>query len=232
MIQKELHVFGKTFRLSLRNDGDVAVADEVLVNRNYRFCEEVIKKATGCVIDIGGHLGFFSLMASALNAKVPIYCYEPYSGNYAIMKKNFKDNHIQNVFPKQVAVSNQVGEAQLKLSKEDLNHSLIMAIEPTGQNEKVQTTTLEHIFEKNRIERCDLLKLDCEGSEYDILGTVSKPLFSRIGHIFLEYHDWNRAQGRAKSQDLQNYLKSVGYKIQRFPNARMPELGYLWATKN
>ena len=87
------------------------------------------------------------------------------------------------------------------------------------------------IFDKNRIARCDLLKLDCEGSEYDILGGVSRPLFDKINNIFLEYHDWDKALGRAKSHDLQKFLRSIGYKIQRFPNAKMPELGYLWCIR-
>jgi FkbM family methyltransferase len=231
MIKKELRVFGQTLNLHLRNEGDFAVADEVLVNRNYRACEETIKKASGCVIDIGAHLGFFSLMASLINPKVPIYSYEPHVENYSILKLNLRENQVQNVFPKQVAVSDQSGMGELILSKEDMNHSLTKAIEPTGLTQKVQTSTLEQIFQKNRIMRCDLLKMDCEGCEYKIVESTSKELFSKIDRIFLEYHDWDQTGHHAKSNELQKHLQKMGYKVQRFPNAKMAELGYLWATK-
>jgi FkbM family methyltransferase len=39
----------------------------------------------------------------------------------------------------------------------------------------VQGTTLDEIFGAFHIEKCDLLKIDCEGAEYDILFHTSAP---------------------------------------------------------
>lgn len=228
MIQKEIPIFGKTLKITLRNEVDSTVADEVLVNRGYRLCEDAIKNAKGPVIDIGGHLGFFSLMASALRTTLPIYCFEPHAENFELLKKNLKDNGARNVIPKQVAVSDTVGEVELQLSHEDLNHSLVSAIEPTGQTQKVQSTTLEKIFEKNSIQHCGLLKLDCEGSEYDILHSTPKTVFGKIQAIFLEYHEWSE---KGLADALKIHLEKLGFKVKKFPNARMAQLGYLWATK-
>jgi len=228
MVSKDLKVFGKNIHLSIRNDGDFAIAHELFLDRQYRFCEEVIKKAKNCIIDIGGHLGFFSIMASILNPNVPIYSFEPHIGNYALLKENLKNNHIKNVTAKQVAVSSAVGQTELKLSKEDLNHSLTMAIEPTGETQKVQTTTLERIFIKNNINICDLLKLDCEGSEYEIIYSAPKLIFNKISNLFLEYHDW---ENKGESDKLKYYLQSLGYKVQKFPNAKMSALGFLWCHR-
>jgi len=228
MPTKEIKIFGKTIKLSLRNDGDFAMANELFLDRQYRFCDEAIKKAKNCIIDIGGHLGFFSILASILNPNVPIYSFEPHIGNYALLKENLKNNRIKNVYPKQLAVSDKTGEAELKLSKEDLNHSLAMAIEPTGETQKVQTITLERIFAKNNANICNLLKLDCEGSEYEIIYSAPKSIFSKINNIFLEYHDWEKSDN---SDKLKSYLQSVGYKVQKFPNSKMPALGFLWCRK-
>lgn len=213
----------------MRNDGDFAIANELFIDRQYRFCDEVIKKAKNCVIDIGGHLGFFSIMASLLNSVVLIYSFEPHIGNYGLLKENLKNNHIKNVFPKQLAVSDKIGETELKLSKEDLNHSLEKAIEPTNETQKVQTTTLDRIFQKNGIVKCDLLKLDCEGSEFKIIYSTPKEVFRKIDNIFLEYHDWIDGEN---SDKLKSYLINIGYKVQKFPNSKMRELGFLWCVKN
>jgi len=219
----------------MRNEGDLAIANELFLDHQYQYCDEVIRQADpmpdgrqACIIDIGGHLGFFSLYASLLNPRVPIYAFEPHDGNYELLKTNLKENRVKNVTPRRLAVSDRAGEAELLISAEDLNHSLNKAIEPTGEIQKVQTTTLERIMEKNRIERCDLLKMDCEGAEFEIIYGTPVDLFKKIDHIFLEYHDW--IQG-GDSRKLQQYLEKLGYKVQRIQNSRMKELGFLWCRR-
>lgn len=225
-MQKEIKIFGKALTLTLRNDGDFAVANELFLDRQYQVCESVIRSAKTCVLDVGGHLGFFSLMAATINPSVPIFLFEPHEGNFALLKENLKQNHVRTVIPRRLAVSDHVGEAQLLLSKEDLNHSLVKAIEPTDAVQTVQATTLERIFEKNRLTSCDLLKLDCEGSEFAILPNTSDEVLKKIRHIFLEYHDWTDPTG---SDRLMSFLVSKGFKVNKFPNAKMKELGFLWA---
>lgn len=225
MIQRPLKYLGQNLTVNLRNDGDFAIANELFLERQYQFCDETIKKADCAVIDIGGHLGFFSLMAASLNAKIPIYTYEPFLGNYELLKQNLKDNRVKNVYARQQAVSDVNDELELQLSREDLNHSIIKAIEPTGETQKVRSTTLERIFQRNHIKKCDLIKLDCEGSEFKIIYGTPKELFSKIDHIFLEYHDWIQGEN---SNKLKNYLENLGYKVKKYPNHKMKELGFLW----
>lgn len=221
-------MFGKPLTLTLRNDGDLVIANELFLDHQYRYCDETIKKAKNSIIDIGGHLGFFSIMCNLLNSKVPIYSFEPHEGNFKLLKTNLKNNHVKNVTAKQVAVSDEVAQLELQISEEDLNHSMVKAIEPTGLTQKVQTTTLERIFQKNRIKKCDLLKLDCEGSEFKIILNSPKELFKKIDHIFLEYHDW---AGAGHSSELKQYLINLGYKVEQYPNHKMKELGFLWCRK-
>ncbi len=142
MIQKEVKIFGKTVDLIMRNDGDYSVASELFLDHQYRFCDEVIKSTKNPIIDIGGHLGFFSLYASLLNSSIPIYTFEPHEGNYQLLKTNLKNNRIKNVFSKNLAIDKKVGQVKLQISKEDLNHSTLQAIEPTGESQTIQTTTL------------------------------------------------------------------------------------------
>jgi len=228
MIQKEIKIFGKTIDLTLRNEGDLSIANELFLDHQYRFCDEVIKNAKSSILDIGGHLGFFSLYAALLNSKVPLYSFEPHIGNYEILKKNIKQNRIKNVTPKNLALDKEMKQMKLQISQEDLNHSTIRAIEPTGESQSIQTTTLERIFYKNRIEKCDLIKIDCEGSEFDIIYNAPKEIFNKTSNIFLEYHDWIEGEN---SNKLKDFLKNQGYKVEKYPNNKMKELGFMWCTK-
>ena len=45
MINREIKVFGRLMRLTMRNDGDFAIANELFLDHQYRFCDETIKKA-------------------------------------------------------------------------------------------------------------------------------------------------------------------------------------------
>ncbi len=227
-MQRESKIFGKDVVLNMRNDGDLAIANELFLDHQYRFCDEVIKKAKDCVIDIGGHLGFFSLYASVLNSDVPIYSFEPHIGNYEILKQNLKNNRIKNVISKQLAVSDKVGEDELQISKEDLNHALIDPIEPTGEIQKVQTTTLKRIFSKNDIGHCDLVKIDCEGAEFALIYAVPDEILDRVSNIFLEYHDWIKGEN---SNELKQFLEKKRFKVEKYPNNKMKELGFLWCWK-
>ena len=206
-MQKKVKIFGKMITLNMRNDGDYAIAHELFLDHQYKHCDEVIRKSEDAIIDIGGHLGFFSLYASLLNPKVPIYSFEPHNGNFELLKRNLKDNRVKNVVPWNLAVSNKEGPINLLLSKEDLNHSTVKAIESTGEVQKTQATTLEKIFDRHQIGHCDLLKIDCEGAEFAILEDMPKSVYDRVSNIFLEYHDWVPGKN---------------------PNSKMPELGFLW----
>lgn len=228
MINREVKIFGKTLHLTLRDRGDESVTSEVFVKRGYKICEETIRNAQGPIVDIGGHIGLFCLLASALRSNLPIYSFEPHDDNFETLKRNLKDNGVQNVTAIRAAVSDRVGEADLILSQQDLNHSLALAIEPTGKTQTVPTTTLERIFDQCKIDRCGLLKIDCEGSEYEILYSTPKPIFDKIQAIFLEYHEWSE---KGLADALKIHLEKMGFKVKKIPNSKMEELGYLWATK-
>lgn len=227
-MQKEIKIFGQTVRLNMRNDGDYAIAHELFLDHQYRYCDEVIRKAENAIIDIGGHLGFFSLYASLLNPRVPIYSFEPHNGNFELLKKNLKENRVKNVTAKNLAVSDQVGEVELLISQEDLNHSIVHAIEPTNEVQKAQSTTLEKILSRHELGQVDLLKIDCEGAEFPIIEDSPSTVFEKLSNIFLEYHDW---VPNGNHRRLKKFLEGQGYKVQDFPNSKMPELGFLWGQK-
>ena len=228
MISKDVKISGKLLKVTLRDRGDESVAEEVLARRGYKICEEAIRNAQGPIVDIGGHIGLFSLLASTLRPNLPIYSFEPHADNFELLEQNLKNNGIKNVKAIREAVSDRVGEADLLLSQQNLNHSLALAIEPTGKIQTVQATTLEKIFEKNSIQQCGLLKIDCEGSEYEILYSTPKAIFDKIQAIFLEYHEWSE---KGLADALKIHLEKMGFRVKKIPNAKMEELGYLWATK-
>ncbi|MGC9057583.1 MAG: FkbM family methyltransferase, partial [Candidatus Micrarchaeia archaeon] len=54
-------------------------------------------------------------------------------------------------------------------------------------SEEVEVITLKDVFEQNNLKKIDILKIDTEGSEYNILSKAEQ-LLGKIHNILLEYH--------------------------------------------
>ncbi|MEM3845964.1 MAG: FkbM family methyltransferase, partial [Candidatus Parvarchaeota archaeon] len=87
---------------------------------------------------------------------------------------------------------------------------------------KVDQTTIEDILEMFNEEPIHLLKMDCEGCEYQSLGSLPSASFSRIQKIILEYHNG--------IQNLSNILQNNGYAV-KINSALDNKMGYLTGEK-
>ena len=52
----------------------------------------------------------------------------------------------------------------------------------------IPCTSLDEIFRNNHIEICDFLKMDCVGTEFDILYKCPQKILTRIKKIAMEVH--------------------------------------------
>ena len=174
--------YNKTpIKIIIRSDADDSVFNEIFVEREYKNVEPVIKNAKTQIIDIGGHTGMFAIYARILNPNVPIVTFEPENQNYKHLKENLKLNHIKNIKTKNLAVSNKEGQTALFLSEDSHNHSLTKKSEKT---QITQTTTLEKIITK----QTDLVKMDCEGAEFEIIEKTPLKTLRLIKNLYIEYH--------------------------------------------
>src|SRR5207249_2661778 len=90
--------------------------------------------------------------------------------------------------------------------------------------ELVKTISLNDIVSKEGISCVHLLKMDCEGSEYDIIAGASKSTFSKISRIIVEYH-------HGKAGEMVENLQQHGFKLEKQSRATEKE-GMLWFRKS
>ena len=140
------------------------------------------------VIDIGAHIGLFSLFVSQYCKNGKIFSYEPIEENYNILKENTELNKIKNIIPFNSAVSNQSNKLKIFIDSDDSAHSIF---ESDKKFIEVNSTTIKSIFDENEIKNCNLLKLDCEGAEYQIIESIPKEYFLKIDKMIIEYHKAN-----------------------------------------
>jgi len=181
------------------------------------------------IIDLGAQIGFFSVFASRKAEK--IFAFEPVTENFELLKKNIKLNKLENkIFPFNLAVSDKKGKEKIFLSETNTgSHSIYGFKEPEqekgssinyflngkGFSKKnfveVSSITLDEIFTANKINQCDLLKIDIEGAEYNVLYNLSDSCFKKIHRIVMEVHDIDEKKNNLAY--LMKFLESKGFKV-------------------
>ena len=161
------------------------------------------------VIDIGASVGLFTrymLNKGATNV-ASVECDDR---SIIALTGNFIQNPRVKIIGK--AISNTIGEKTLYwrddnplVNSLDGNGSEFSNIE--NPNTKiVQSITLEALIDELEWSTIDLLKIDIEGSEWDVIDSTSDFTFSKANKILLEYH-W--PQGRL--QPVIDRLQSLGF---------------------
>ena len=150
------------------------------------YCE-----AGDVMVDIGAHIGMTSILYAKMYPQLKIYAFEPDPGNYIALLRNIKMNNISNIIPINKAVT---------CDGEPLSFSIYPFWSACGCSDKlsnssnktkhylVESIKLEDIFKQFNIEKCRFLKIDCEGSEYEILYNTPKEIFEKIEYLAGEFH--------------------------------------------
>ncbi len=197
------------------------------------FMDECYMKGLGyplreapTVIDIGANAGYFSLFALSRFRGSRVFAFEPVPANFRLLKRQRELNPKADMTCVPKAVAGQAGELELAFDSADaFSTSATVLGGASGQPDtiRVAAITLRDIFAEHHIDRCDLLKLDCEGAEYGILYGCSSEDLRRIRQIAMEVH---RGPGPEENIDaLDKFLRTNGFKTRWRP------VGMLWAWR-
>jgi len=195
-MEPHYHAKGLFFFVRQRSS-DIPIVREVVEKDNY-MVEKYIKPYD-IVIDVGGHIGTFSVYAASKGAVV--LTYEPVKRNFALLKKNTKINGFNNTIFN-MAVTKTAGSRRIFIRDFNFGGSnLYTPHENPDFYEEVTCTTLGDIYETNHLDHCDYLKLDCEGSELEVIQDF--PFLNTIKTIGLEYH------GKERRTELEKLLEET-----------------------
>lgn len=200
---------------------------EIWVDRRYDL-GELPTPLDGVVVDIGAHVGLFSMWVGSLFPGSRIVAVEPSPRAASYLRRNVASLRGADITVVEAACGRAHGRAFLRLGRSEMTNSLYS--ERVGQSSdlEVEVLTLEEVFARSGIERCALLKLDCEGAEYDILGGASVETLSRVERIVLEYH---RGVAGHDPSELVDQLERSGFAVRTAPSASDPVHGYLYARR-
>jgi FkbM family methyltransferase len=183
------------------------------------------------VLDLGAHIGVFSIYATTTARNVVVYAYEPYPDFCTALRGNVRLNRRdETVHCFSVAVASETGTRELYLGGGQFFFPSVVGPTKGDHVEQmvVPCTTLREIMEVNRLEHIDLLKMDCEGAEYEILYSTPPSYLARIAEIRMEYH--NLDSGERHVDGLKRFFTRSGFTVTHLKPISGTN-GTLWAER-
>lgn len=154
----------------------LAMVQDKYEEETSRLMEQILKPGM-TFIDVGAHVGFYSLKAAReVSSSGSVFSFEPEPLNYGLLTKNIELNGYSNIKVINMAVSNTIGTTNLYLAALDNGrHSLYHHQLPETGSALVETTTLDSFFKsKGWPPRIDLVKIDVEGAEITVLDGMTQ----------------------------------------------------------
>jgi FkbM family methyltransferase len=205
---------------------------EIFCERAYEPVPAFRPVADSTVVDVGANMGVFTCRAAKLAPRGRVIAVEPLSCYTKVLKRNIARNRMENVSVWPAALASRPGKASLSFWYTATGEPKSTPGAPLHARravEHVNAVTLQQIFEREQIARCDLLKMDIEGGEYQALLAAPRRLLDKVQRIAME---WHQVPGH-HPQELFRFIEESGLAI--LPSSDQDwgkDAGMLYAARN
>jgi FkbM family methyltransferase len=187
---------------------DVWPAFEVFAFREYDF--SVFRwERIRTVVDIGAHVGSFSLWLSA-HTPCQIVAVEPNPVAYRFLQENVASLG-RSISSMSLALAGSNGERTIY----DAGFPGISSFSSseTSRSFQVEAITLEELLNRTGFAEVDLLKMDIEGAEREVFDTISVETLERIHSAIIECHP----KAGTKAEEIADKLIQAGMTVASEP---------------
>lgn len=201
--------------IAMRSQGcDWDVFDQVFLEKCYRPPADFTPRF---IVDAGAHIGLATVSFAARYPNASVVSIEPNEENFKLLVSNTRQ--FPNVKPLRGAL--WAKESQQIRIKDSEAASWAMRVEEGSGN--LQGYTVAQLLRESGFPRIDLLKIDIEGTEYDILHDDScQQWLEAVDMLMIELHDHitpgcsmelcRRLGGRAFQQKVVSDLLQIDFR--------------------
>ena len=184
-------------------------------------------------MDIGGQIGTFSCRLAQVHPRATIATYEPSTTSAAFLRRNIEQNGFARritVIEKALAATVGFAEFEDNDGGSGLNHLVFNGGGTETETEtrsttRVETTTFDAAVASAGA-AIDLVKMDCEGGEYDLVYASSPANWASVQRLVIEYHP---VPGQSWAE-LRTWLEGVGLSVQH--EESMGAIGVAWMSRD
>jgi FkbM family methyltransferase len=174
------------------------------------------------MIDVGAHMGLYSMIASKLVGESGlVIAVEPSVREFQRLTSHVALNGLHNIRCLQMAASDSSGWAKLRVAWEwnsghnTLGRSLGREVVPVGE-EDVRTESIDALVANQGLERVDLVKIDVEGHEPKVLAGAIETLTRFRPRLLVEVSEETLRRQGASVEAVLAFLEGYGYALNQF----------------
>jgi FkbM family methyltransferase len=192
--------------------------------REDEIIEHFLPKQGDIVVDIGAHIGHYTLIASkrvGTNGKV--VAIEAHPGNFEMLNRNIKLNRLTNIISLNHAVYSKETKVKLYVPGEESGNTIYNTlISDRATNEEkfveVNANTLDYLLQSKGIKQeVNWIKIDVEGAEFEVLKGAAN-ILSKSKDIALLIEVHNLTGGKNLYGPIMEFLNSYNF-IVEFENS-------------
>jgi FkbM family methyltransferase len=203
----------------LRSDGDEWISNHVFWH-GWKVYEpetlEVFKthaKRSRTILDVGAHIGYFSLVASKVNPAARILAFEPLDRVAKRLREHVELNAASNIEIVERALGSREGEVEIYYVPYGIPSSTsasqaFMSPHADARPSLVSMTTLDSVVAAYDANDVDLIKIDTETTEPDILRGGLGVLEKQRPVVICEV-----LEGYGIEREIQELFTSVRYRF-------------------
>lgn len=195
---------------------DLFVLKELFIHETYKDILKILPKQGIRFIDIGGNIGAFTVWLASKAKIAEGFIFEPLEENLRILNFNLRANQIKKIKIIPSAVGGSSRKVAMELNLKSPGGSSIYT-QPSTENKtakKIQVKALRHWLDEIT-GNFHLLKLDCEGAEWEILNKTPHKYFTRFNLVVAEVHATN---GKSNVSEFVKYFEKAGFETKRWDN--------------
>ncbi len=141
------------------------------------------------IIDVGAHIGTFSMYSAIKFPSAKIYSFEASNDTFSLLQKNITENRLSDkikIFHQ--ALCGNDGSVKLYHNVIDGNWGHTISKNVSSSFEIVEGISMSTFVSSNKINDIDLIKFNCEGAEFDIILNCPEAILAKIKCAIILYH--------------------------------------------
>lgn len=189
---------------------------------------EFLKVDGKIVIDVGANIADSSIYF-ALNGAAKVVALEPFPRNADIAKRNIRINNLNS---KIILLEAGCSSFDHKILVDQGYEGVYKSASSTKLGQPVELLALRTLVDRFQIESA-VLKMDCEGCEYDVILNTPNDILRKFLRIQIEYHyGYSSLKKKLQSAGFKIAITRPRYRKNEFVERSTMIVGWLYAERS
>ena len=191
------------------------VVEKNETNLVIKILNKLIENKNICFYDTGANTGYYGILAGYLGkGKINCYSFEPVKEFCDCLLESIYLNHLEDivkVFNFALGDRNSKEDLYLAGSGSSLNKDFIN--KPNLSKRRIEIKKLDDIVQDKNLEKPDFIKIDVEGSEYNVLLGGEKTIRESLPILFIEIvYSLNNGFVNKNYKKTLEFIRNLGYR--------------------